>query len=138
MRRHRADGRGAASSRLQGDSSDAARGAALFGEGMNTMDEDDVDPGATSGRRESASARRARIAQLEERLRRLRAREQAVEARRRVLESRRARRADTRRKILVGAIVLAKVEQGELPRERLRAWLDSALTRVDDRALFGL
>ena len=102
------------------------------------MDESEFDQGPQSGRRESASARRARIALLEERLRQLRAREQAVEARRRVIESRRARKADTRRKILVGAVVLAKVEQGELPRERLRTWLDAALTRVDDRALFGL
>ena len=37
--------------------------------------------------------------------------EQAVEARRRTLESRRSRKADTRRKILVGAIVLARVER---------------------------
>ena len=102
------------------------------------MDEADVGPDSATGVRETASARRARIAQLEERLRQLKAREQAVEARRRVLESRRARKADTRRKILVGAIVLAKVEQGELPRERLRSWLDAALTRDDDRGLFGL
>lgn len=107
-------------------------------EGMISMDETEVDSASTTGRRESASARRARIAQLEERLRQLRAREQAVESRRRVLESRRARKADTRRKILVGAVVLAKVEQGELPRERLRTWLDAALTRADDRGLFGL
>ena len=102
------------------------------------MDEADVGPDSTAEVRETASARRARIAQLEERLRQLKAREQAVEARRRVLESRRARKADTRRKILVGAIVLAKVEQGELEAARLRAWLDQALTRKDDRELFGL
>jgi hypothetical protein len=49
---------------------------------------------------------------------------------------RRPRKADTRRKILLGAIVLAKVEQGEFAQDRLRAWLDGALTRPDDRALF--
>lgn len=86
----------------------------------------------------STTKRAAHIAALEEKLRQLRAREQAVEARRRKLESQRARKADTRRKILVGAIVLARVEQGELPREELRHWLDAALVRADDRALFEL
>jgi hypothetical protein len=45
-------------------------------------------------------------------------------------------RDDTRRKI--GAIVLAKVEQGVIQESVLRSWLDAALTREDDRALFGL
>jgi hypothetical protein len=45
---------------------------------------------------------------------------------------------DTRRKILVGAIVLAKVEQGVLEESVLRGWLKGGLTRPDDRALFGL
>jgi len=79
-----------------------------------------------------------KIAQLEEKLRQLKERQQAVEARQRTLESRRKRKDDTRRKILVGAIVLAKVEQGEIPPERLRSWLEGALTRDDDRHLFGL
>jgi hypothetical protein len=61
-----------------------------------------------------------------------------MEARRRSLESRRSRWDDTRRKILVGAIVLAKVEQGVLEESVLRGWLKGALTRADDRALFGL
>jgi len=39
----------------------------------------------------------------------LKAKQQRIESRRRSLESRRARREDTRRKILVGAIVLTKV-----------------------------
>jgi len=84
----------------------------------------------------AASRRAAQIAQLEDRLRQLKAREQAVEARRRALESRRERKADTRRKILVGAIVLAKVERGEISDADLRRWLDAGLSRADDRALF--
>jgi hypothetical protein len=43
-----------------------------------------------------------------------------------------------RRKILVGAVVLAKIEQGEFQQATLDEWLDAALTRLDDRALFGL
>jgi hypothetical protein len=77
-----------------------------------------------------------RITGLEEQLKQLRTRQQRIEARKRALLSRRERAADTRRKILVGAIVLAKVEQGELEAGRLRGWLDAALTRDDDRALF--
>jgi len=54
------------------------------------------------------------------------------------LASRQERRADTRRKILVGAVVLAKIDQGVFEASVLRGWLDGALTRPDDRALFGL
>jgi hypothetical protein len=79
-----------------------------------------------------------RIDTLEQRLRELKARHQRSEARRRNVESRRDRREETRRKILVGAIVLAKVEQGVLEEAVLRRWLDGALTREDDRQLFGL
>jgi hypothetical protein len=79
-----------------------------------------------------------RIETLEERLCQLKAKQQRIEARRRSLESRRTRRDDTRRKILVGAIVLAKVEQGVLDESVLRGWLKGALTRADDKALFGL
>jgi hypothetical protein len=53
-------------------------------------------------------------------------------------KKKRQRSDDTRRKILVGAVILAKVDHGEWPKERLREWMDKALTRADDRALFGL
>ena len=79
-----------------------------------------------------------RITGLEVQLKQLRTRQQRIEARKRALLSRRERAADTRRKILVGAIVLAKVEQGELDAGLLRGWLDQSLTRKDDRELFGL
>ena len=79
-----------------------------------------------------------RIGTLEERLKQLKAKQQRATARQRTLESRRTRRDDTRRKILVGAIVLAKVEQGVIDESMLRGWLAGALTRPDDRALFGL
>jgi hypothetical protein len=76
------------------------------------------------------------IEKLQERLRKLKARQALAEARQRTLESRRARKTDTRRKILVGAIVLAKVEQGVMSESLLRGWLDAALHRGDDRRLF--
>ena len=43
------------------------------------------------------------------------------------------RAKDTRRKILAGAVVLAKMDRGQLVQ-----MLDTVLTRPDDRALFDL
>ena len=79
-----------------------------------------------------------RIAALEAKLRQEKARKQQIEARKRAAESKLRRSQDTRRKILVGAAILAKVERGEWPREKLLALLDATLTRTDDRALFDL
>jgi predicted Zn-dependent protease len=79
-----------------------------------------------------------RIADLEKRLKQAKALKQQQVARERAAEKKRQRSEDTRRKILVGAVVLAKVERGEWPKERLREWMDQALARADDRALFGL
>ena len=79
-----------------------------------------------------------RIEALEAKLKQLKVRQQRAEARPRALSSRRDRKADTRRKILVGAILLAKVENGLFDKKILNTWLDAALTRDDDRALLGL
>ena len=79
-----------------------------------------------------------RIAGLEEKLKQLRTRQTRLEARKRALASRRERKDDTRRKILIGGVVQAKVDQGVLEEAVLRQWLDGALTRADDRALFDL
>jgi hypothetical protein len=79
-----------------------------------------------------------RIVRLQEKLRQLKAQQAMTEARRRVLDARRERKADTRRKILVGAIVLAKVEQGVIDKAQLWGCLDAGLIRPDDRHLFGL
>jgi hypothetical protein len=79
-----------------------------------------------------------RVGKLEERLKQLKAKQQRVAARKRSVESRRTRRDETRRKILVGAIVLAKVAEGAIAEDQLHEWLESALTRPEDRALFGL
>lgn len=78
------------------------------------------------------------IAALEERLKQAKAKQQKINARKRSVEQKRKRQDDTRRKILVGAIILAKVERGEWPELKLRELLDKALTRTDERALFDL
>jgi len=79
-----------------------------------------------------------RIAALEAKLKQEKAKKQQIEARRRAIESKKRRSEDTRRKILVGAAVLAKVERGEWPQDKLLSLMDAALTRADDRALFDL
>ena len=78
------------------------------------------------------------ISALQGRLSQLKLRQQRLDARRQAIEAQRERKAETRRKILVGGIVLEKLRQGEIDCEQFRGWLDQALTRADDRALFGL
>jgi hypothetical protein len=79
-----------------------------------------------------------KIVALEERLQRLKQQHKQSEARRRTRESRRSRHDEARRRDLVGAVVLARVEQGLLEKSVLRGWPEAGLTDVEDRALFGL
>jgi hypothetical protein len=79
-----------------------------------------------------------RIGALETKLKQLKVQQQRKEARTRTLAAKRARGEELRRKILVGAVVLAKVEDGSFEEAILRGWMDTALTRADDRSLFGL
>jgi septal ring factor EnvC (AmiA/AmiB activator) len=79
-----------------------------------------------------------RIGALEERLKQLKAKQQKIDSRKRALESRQARQADTRRKFLAGAIVLAQVERDASANAQFRQWLDESLIRESDRALFNL
>ena len=85
---------------------------------------------------QSTTHMRARIQTLDERLARLRAEKQRLLAR----ASRTARTRDTRRKILIGGAVLAAVDHEGVPALRSRAdlvhWIDTQLTRPNDRAVF--
>jgi hypothetical protein len=78
------------------------------------------------------------ISLLQDRLTQLQLRQRRSEERKRALTAQRERKAETRRSILVGALVRAKVEGGEMDADLLRRWLDAALTRPGDRALFDL
>jgi hypothetical protein len=79
-----------------------------------------------------------RIAALELRLKQLKVVQQRKEAKARSVALHRTRREELRRKILVGAVVLAKVEDGSLEEAELKEWLRPATTKPEDRALFGL
>jgi TolA-binding protein len=78
------------------------------------------------------------ISTLEERLKQLKLRQQRSDARKRAIDAQRERKSETRRRFLLGAVIQAKVQEGEMDAGRLREWLDQALTRKDDRALFDL
>lgn len=79
-----------------------------------------------------------RIEALQAKLNQAKEKRRMIEARKRAVDQKKRRADDTRRKILVGAAVLGKVQRNEWPEEKLRAMLDAELTRPDDRALFGL
>ncbi|VWC46013.1 hypothetical protein BAR24066_07368 [Burkholderia arboris] len=51
-------------------------------------------------------------------------------------ESAEERKKDTRRKILLGGVVLAKVKRGDWPYQQLLDLIDGDLTADRDRALF--
>ena len=78
------------------------------------------------------------ISTLQEKLLQLKLRQQRLDARKQAVQAQRERKALTRRRILVGGIVLSKVERGEIDSDLFRSWMDEALQRADDRSLFGL
>ena len=86
----------------------------------------------------SKVSERERIEVLEAKLKQLKTQQQRKEARAWSIATKRTRAQELRRKILAGAVLLAKVEDGSFDRKTLNAWLASALTRADDRALFDL
>lgn len=79
-----------------------------------------------------------KLAALKEKTKQLQAQKQRQDARQRAKNSKEERAKDTRKKILLGALVLAKVSKGEWSEAQLRDLTEPGLTRDDDRALFGL
>src|SRR5471032_3065962 len=78
-----------------------------------------------------------RVKDLEDKLKQAKALKQKAEARVKTAEAKQKRADDTRRKILVGAAILSKVERGEWPKDKMLEMMGQQLTRPDDRALFG-
>lgn len=79
-----------------------------------------------------------RIKAQEEKLKQLKAQKQKQEALKRAAEAKANRANDTRRKILIGAMMLEHMEKNEATKTSVMGKLDAFLTRPDDRALFGL
>jgi hypothetical protein len=86
----------------------------------------------------SKVSERERIAALETKLKQLKTLQARKEARARSVAAKRTRGEELRRKILVGAVVLAKVEDGSLEESVLKAWLRPAISKAEDRELFEL
>ena len=79
-----------------------------------------------------------RIAQLEWKPKQEQAKKAQIEAKKRALANQKSHADDTRRKILVGAIILNKVATGDWPENKFIQMVDTHLTRDGDRALFVL
>lgn len=79
-----------------------------------------------------------KIKAQEEKLKQLKAQKQKIEARKRAAVAKVIRQQETRRKILVGAMVLEMMERDENMHQRFMERLDGYLARPHDRALFGL
>jgi uncharacterized small protein (DUF1192 family) len=79
-----------------------------------------------------------KIAALEDRLQRLKQQHRKSETRRQTRETRRLRLDEARRRDLIGAVVLARVEIGKFEEQILRRWLDEGLMDEGDREFFGL
>lgn len=78
------------------------------------------------------------ISTLQQRLQQLKLRQHRIDTRKRAIAADRERKAETRRKILMGSLIMEKMRLGEIDQSQVRAWLDQALTRAADRALFDL
>lgn len=76
-------------------------------------------------------------AQLEK-LKQLKAQKQAIEARERAKQKEQDRKADTRRKILLGSYLIKKMESNEANKQKILAELSEYLTEDRDRKLFNL
>lgn len=90
--------------------------------------------------RQSAALRKLdeSIAGQRKKLEQLKARKQALEARQNTRLKGEERRRDTRRKVLLGAMLLEQMQRDENVQRNLSAQLDAFLVREQDRALFGL
>jgi len=86
----------------------------------------------------SKVSERERIQALEAKLKQLQTVQARKDARARTTAAKKSRGEQLRRKILAGAVLLAKVEAREFDEMTLKAWMEAALTRPEDRALFGL
>lgn len=91
-----------------------------------------------ASRAEQIAAAERKAAEATKRVRQLKAAQEMAEARKLVSITKGQRSEDTRRKVLVGAMVLGQMEANAELGKQMTGALDSYLTRPDDRALFGL
>lgn len=78
------------------------------------------------------------MAEAKRKAEQLRAKEEAIHARKLEAIMKKDRATDTRRKILLGALLTGMMEEDENTKTRVMARLDKFLTKPADRDLFGL
>lgn len=76
----------------------------------------------------------SKLDQLTKKRQQLNAQIQAIKSK----EAIQKRKEDTRRKVLIGSVVMKMIRTGEMPEERITALLDKHLEKDADRALFDL
>lgn len=76
----------------------------------------------------------SKLDQLTKRREELNAQIQALKAK----ENQKKRKDETRKKILIGGVVMKMLKTGEMPQERLNQLLDKHLEKKADRELFEL
>jgi large subunit ribosomal protein L7/L12 len=79
-----------------------------------------------------------RIAALEDKLRQEKSKQQKIQARKRSEDSKIKRSLDLRQKILIGSLILYKVERKEISEDSIKGMLSKFLTRDEDRAIFNI
>lgn len=78
------------------------------------------------------------ITKQEERLKKLKAQQQAAKARENKKISEKQKKDDTRRKILIGSLILKGMQNDEIYNAEIRNKLNTYLTETRDRELFNL
>jgi large subunit ribosomal protein L7/L12 len=78
-----------------------------------------------------------KIKALQEKLKQEKAKKQKMEARKKAAETKVVRATDTRKKILLGAYMMASMEKNPEYSAKVMTSLGEFLKRDDDRALFG-
>ncbi|WP_024972094.1 hypothetical protein [Ralstonia pickettii] len=79
-----------------------------------------------------------KILEAEVKLKQLKAQRSAIEARKTQAQARSGRASDTRRKILIGAWALERMQRDSVFELMVKNSLRTYLKREDDRTLFGL
>jgi hypothetical protein len=79
-----------------------------------------------------------KIKALETKLKQEKAKKQKMEAMKRAAETKAQRAQDTRKKILLGAFLMGKMEKNPEYAAKVMSGFDSFLKRDDERVLFGL
>ncbi len=104
----------------------------------NAVKYDEISIEEVVAKKSKAELLEERIAASQKRLEQLKQKKKLLERKQKAAMSGKARKEDSRRKILIGSMLLAKIGEDAAAQAQLREQLDAYLTRDDERALFEL